>query len=973
MYSFNQTKGFPISVTFFTKQRTLFQEKINSKTKFDDLFQIIQKNNQYKSQVKPKSKYLLKGKEINKNQTLEGIIEQGMYDPFCSELFLELDDLLYSGDANSLLYNKILKPKQNPFGIYVYSPKEGYLILKDFQEKLINLFELNKINEGSAYCNSNEDLYISGSNESNNKDFWIINNNDYSIKKKNMPFSKQNHSMIFLNFNQNEQWVFIVGGKDKKSFYYDLNKNYFINWGDTNEIYQNPALIQIGEYLYIFDNINSKRNYFERTKIINPLRKWEKIVPKMDKKLISNFPSNFSVSYDINGNILILGGDNITNTNNTYIYEPNNNTIIISQHGTNDNMIFADKSFYKIDNKYSIALPKNSEEKKEILIVDKNEQSLIKINTEIPNEKINKIKIKSKIVFQDKKNINKKITEGELIIKTSEIKEKDKKNLLNVNSTYNNINQQKQQFICNDCIINNDLVCQCCHKTFVKNNNLNKEYLSNEKTHNLNKNKNPTRENPYIEKIHDEYYPTLDKRYAQNKYQNRGYAQNKNVKVEIIYDEYIPIKVDYELGKPYVFKFNKTEKKDILLQNKVEEPLITDNKNIIQNDIKMNLVKGLDDKNEPLPENQDNDSLFVKSENKNLESQNMDNIKIEDNVENEQIDNDNDDNNIKEQNNDKGDFIEVSNNPPQQENLEPYINEEENVEQDNYENIEEQEHQYENENENIENGKEALYEEHYENKIEEKNEEYNEQIDEEHEHNQENNILKKSSDLNINNKEIIEEKNEREQIEVKKEIIKKDDDNNNYLTKPVLKLDFGIKEENKKPDKEDYNIIKGLKLNYEEDKDNNLLSKDSLRIDYEVPKEKEKEIEVGNENLQNDENQENHNQNLENSMEHIENDNNEVNNEENLEEHYEEMNYEYEGEEGEEGDEMHYEQAEEINFEEGGEEMHYEEENMDENDYEAQYEEQNEENDIEHENENDNEHHLGEENHEDENNEHEEQ
>ena len=34
-----------------------------------------------------------------------------------------------------------------------------------------------------------------------------------------------------------------IRGEDKKSFYYDLNKNYFINWGDTNEIHLKPALI----------------------------------------------------------------------------------------------------------------------------------------------------------------------------------------------------------------------------------------------------------------------------------------------------------------------------------------------------------------------------------------------------------------------------------------------------------------------------------------------------------------------------------------------------------------------------------------------------------------------------------------------------------------------------------------------------------------------------------------------------------
>ena len=70
----------------------------------------------------------------------------------------------------------------------MYSSKENILNKKTFPEKTINLFELNKINEGSAYCNSKEDLYISGSEEKDNKDFWIINNKDFNIKKKDYAF-----------------------------------------------------------------------------------------------------------------------------------------------------------------------------------------------------------------------------------------------------------------------------------------------------------------------------------------------------------------------------------------------------------------------------------------------------------------------------------------------------------------------------------------------------------------------------------------------------------------------------------------------------------------------------------------------------------------------------------------------------------------------------------------------------------------
>ena len=164
---FNQKNniGFPISVTFRTKYRTLEKKEINSKTSFNDIIETFKSNSKYKTEAKPKNKYILNGKEIRINQTLEEIIYQNKSDPSCSELYLELDDIQYSGDEYCPIYAKIIQPNQtqNQIGFFVYSIKEGTLNKKKKKKKTINLFELNKINEGSAYCNSKDDLFISGS------------------------------------------------------------------------------------------------------------------------------------------------------------------------------------------------------------------------------------------------------------------------------------------------------------------------------------------------------------------------------------------------------------------------------------------------------------------------------------------------------------------------------------------------------------------------------------------------------------------------------------------------------------------------------------------------------------------------------------------------------------------------------------------------------------------------------------------
>ena len=279
-------------------------------------------------------------------------------------------------------YNKLIQPKQNPFGLYIYSTKENSIIYKTFPQNTISKYNLSNFKGTGTYCNSYSQLYISEGNS-----FWIINHSSFQIRYKKMPISKINHSIIFVpSFNpeSEEGKIFIVGGEDKKAFYYDLKKNYFIKWESTNELHTKPALLVIGEYLYLFDSLQQENYCFERTKLTDNKSKWEKIVPNFDENIKVNFPSQtFAVSLDSENRVVFLGGDNVEMSNNsTYIYDINENRIYLSEKGTNDSMNFIDKTFYKIDDNYTIALPEGLDELKEIAIIDKNEQSLIRNNVD---------------------------------------------------------------------------------------------------------------------------------------------------------------------------------------------------------------------------------------------------------------------------------------------------------------------------------------------------------------------------------------------------------------------------------------------------------------------------------------------------------------------------------------------------------------------------------------------------------------
>ena len=327
-------------------------------------------------------------------------------------------------------FTKLLQPKLNPFGLYIYTHEDTSLNLKQYSNQKIAESKLLNFKGEGTYCNSFTHLFISESN-----DFWIINNSSFQIRYKKMQIKKKNHSMIFippLNSQKENGKIFIVGGDDKKSIYYDLKKNYFLNWAPTNEIHIKPALIQIGEYLYLFDSIFNKKNFcFEKTKLTDVKPRWEKIIPNIDENILNNFPSNtFAVSLDENNNIVFLGGDNINMSNNaSYIYNINQNKIYLSQKGTNDCMNFIDKTFYKINGTY-VALPEDISESKEIAIIDRNEQSLIKnsVNDNVQSRLCSECKKKER----EQSNLNKinSITKNNLKMK------------------YNNINEPKEFGYC---------------------------------------------------------------------------------------------------------------------------------------------------------------------------------------------------------------------------------------------------------------------------------------------------------------------------------------------------------------------------------------------------------------------------------------------------------------------------------------------------------------------------------------------
>ena len=405
----DNSQEIPVLVTYYTNSRILDKKEFGSFAHFGSILNYFDKHiKMNNSQLKLKQKYFLNDKEIEDNDLLINLIQSlnKNKNKIISEATLSIEieeeekkQFNFSENKNISIYSKILQPKSNPFGVYVFNPKDYSIFFKPFLHKDEIDNELNKLNEYSAYCNSTKDLYISGGKDYNNNinNFWIINNESFSIKKMYMKYPKSNHSMIYINHNDKE-FIFISGGDDLKSFYYDIKANTFANWGNMNYKHFRPALVHIGDYLYCFDTSEKNDLIFERTNLNDISKKWEKIIPKFEKDKLKNFTnSGFSANLCINGKILFCGGDNINI--NTYLYDIDKN--IISSNDNCEDILFTfnDKNFYKINNNNSVALPYSFSEEKEVLITNKNNYSLNKINLNKKDKNKNQNK---KFIFNNK-------------------------------------------------------------------------------------------------------------------------------------------------------------------------------------------------------------------------------------------------------------------------------------------------------------------------------------------------------------------------------------------------------------------------------------------------------------------------------------------------------------------------------------------------------------------------------------------
>jgi len=348
-------------------------------------------------------------------------------------LFFKNDNINFNNNNNNNnnKYKNILSPTINPFKIINYSPKDSKIQLFNLDPKTINDYKLNEFNQSSACVNTPNNFYLSGgiNNKVPIKNFWIIDNNKLNVNLKELPLPKSNHSMIYIPNN----YIFFVGGNNKFTFYYNIKNNTFSKWADLNEIQLRPALYFDDETNDLFCMSNYKDNFIiEKTNLTN-FPEWEKIDVKMKEN--PTFRNNFIIKKINPEKYLLIG-------NNNYIYdnelkeirEDNNNNSL-----NKDGMKFIDKNLYKLNNFLDISIPRNFNDEKEIIIVNKNGE-VKKVDFEqIENENIKKENLSFKT---NDKNINGNIN---IKIKTQKVDANnnldkiDQQNFDNLKNNNNNL------------------------------------------------------------------------------------------------------------------------------------------------------------------------------------------------------------------------------------------------------------------------------------------------------------------------------------------------------------------------------------------------------------------------------------------------------------------------------------------------------------------------------------------------------
>ena len=338
-----------VRLIVITQKEILLNKIVSKKSTLHDIFK--------QESIKEGKNYFLFGKPLNLEQKVIDLIPNNYSN--LSNIELIIQEKYLSLDEDEIYYEKILKPYENPFKILVFAPNDFNISLKSYSNETIEKFSLNKFSEKlSSYCNTPNDLYISGgigddysSANSGNKHFWKISSIKSSIDKlEDLPNSKQNHSMIYIP----KRYIYFIGGNNKNTFYYDELFSTFSSWARMNNPVKSPLLILVNNlFIYSFGepDYNTNNNFsFERTNLKSTIPSWELKTLKGQNLPLRNFGGILT------GNEIYFLGGRSNRGDKVYKFNITSEKI---EKGKQENTKLKplDKNFYKLNEYNSAMIP----------------------------------------------------------------------------------------------------------------------------------------------------------------------------------------------------------------------------------------------------------------------------------------------------------------------------------------------------------------------------------------------------------------------------------------------------------------------------------------------------------------------------------------------------------------------------------------------------------------------------------------
>ena len=228
----------------------------------------------------------------------------------------------------------------DPIHLFVYDSKKNSFHVQKYDQLLI---DLSKLNQSSSCCNGANKLFISGGIDESNEivgKLWIFDLVDFTVEDPIQIYPKNGHSMIYIP----DQYIFLVGGNDENTLYLNIEDSKIENWANLNKKRIEPALIQVNNFLYVFDNVNKNEEIndfeitFEKTNLLSSRPTWELIRPNLSREILGTkiIPKFFGVSKESEEDIIFLGGnimdehDNLEDIKN-YKYNIEKNIIEFSE------------------------------------------------------------------------------------------------------------------------------------------------------------------------------------------------------------------------------------------------------------------------------------------------------------------------------------------------------------------------------------------------------------------------------------------------------------------------------------------------------------------------------------------------------------------------------------------------------------------------------------------------------------------